>query len=155
MVDLIEQHGRPVLVVEDSDEDFDSVREAALRIGIRNPLVRAVDADDALRQLARGAAGAFSFMLLDYNLPGRDGLALLRHVRGDPVLAALPVVVFTTSVNPRDRDVFYAAGANAYHVKSVRYDVCLQTLEAIFEYWLNRVALPGRIRACPPAGDSD
>jgi CheY-like chemotaxis protein len=89
-------------------------------------------------------------MLLDFNLAGLDGLALLRHVRGDPVLAALPVVVFTTSVNPRDRDAFYAAGANAYHVKSVRYDICLQTLETIFDYWLNRVALPGRMPAVHP-----
>jgi two-component system, chemotaxis family, chemotaxis protein CheY len=94
-------------------------------------------------------------MLLDFNLPGRDGLALLRQVRGETALAALPVVVFTTSVNPRDRDAFYAAGANAYHVKSVRYDLCLQTLEAIFDYWLNRVALPGHARAAQPTGTTE
>lgn len=150
MVDLIAPHGRPVLVVEDSDEDFDTAMEACRRIGVQNALVHAVDADAALRKLARGPAGAFAFMLLDFNLAGLDGLALLRHVRGDPALAALPVIVFTTSVNPRDRDAFYGAGANAYHVKSVRYDICLQTLETIFDYWLNRVALPGRMPAVHP-----
>jgi two-component system, chemotaxis family, chemotaxis protein CheY len=155
MTDHDARRGRPVLVVEDSDEDFDTVAEAAQRSGVPNAMVHAVDAEDALRRLAGGAPGAFAFMLLDYNLTGLDGLTLLRHVRGDPRLVALPVVVFTTSVNPRDRDAFYAAGANAYHVKSVRYDACLQTLEAIFDYWLNRVTLPDRVPAAHPTGASE
>jgi hypothetical protein len=60
--------------------------------------------------------------------------------------------VFTTSVNPRDRDAFHAAGANAYHVKTVRYDACLLTLETIFDDWLRRVAGPELIVAGHPAG---
>lgn len=133
---------RAVLVVEDSADDFDTVVEAAGRAGISNRLVRAVDADAAMQRLSADPRDGYAFMLLDYNLPGADGLALLQGLRAQARWRRLPVVVYTTSVNPRDRDAFYAAGANAYHVKTIRYAACLQSLEGIFAYWLGRVSLP-------------
>jgi CheY-like chemotaxis protein len=131
---------RPVLVVEDSDDDFDTVVHAATLAHVPNRLIRAADADVALSLLARTPASALAFMLLDYDLPGLDGLALLDHVRRDFSPADLPVVVFTTSVNPRDREAFCAAGASAFHVKSVQHADCLRTLGSIFTQWLNRTA---------------
>jgi two-component system, chemotaxis family, chemotaxis protein CheY len=133
---------RPVLVVEDSDDDFDTVVIAAARAKVGNLLVRAADAEGARRLLAAYPAGSFAFMLLDYNLPGSDGLALLDQFRLDGSQPGLPVVVFTTSVNPRDRAVFFAGGASAFHVKSVQYADCLDTLHAIFGHWLNRTPPP-------------
>lgn len=133
---------RAVLVVEDSDDDFDTVVASAKLAGIGNSLVRAVDADAAAALLAGPSARDYAFMLLDFKLPGRDGLSLLREVRRDPRLAQLPTVIFTTSSNPGDRDSFYGAGANAFHVKAVQYPACLCTLQSIFDYWLNRVVLP-------------
>ena len=132
----------PVLVVEDCIDDFDTVVEAAARAGVGNRLVHAVDADGAQRLLAGDAAGGFAFMLLDQNLPGTDGLSFLKQLRRDPLLNRLPTVILTTSDNPRDRDAFYDAGANAYHVKAVNYLDSLRTLEQIFGYWLNSAALP-------------
>lgn len=134
--------GHQVLVVEDCDEDFDTVTEAARRSGIAQQLVRAVNADEARRCLAAAQPGAFAFVLLDCNLPGEDGLVLLQEARRDPRHAGLPVVVLTTSISPRDRNAFYDAGANAYHAKSVRYDESLVTLERLFDYWLTQVILP-------------
>ena len=133
---------RPVLVVEDSDDDFDTVVAAAARAKVGNRLIRVADADVARRLLATDAASRFAFMLLDYNLRGLDGLAFLDQIRRDGSLAGLPVVVFTTSVNPRDRAVFFAAGASAFHVKSVQYTDCLDTLESIFGHWLHRAPAP-------------
>ena len=132
---------RPVLVIEDSADDFDTVIKAATLAKVNNRLIRAADADVARRLLSSAPASTFAFMLLDYDLPGLDGLALLDHVRRDAALADLPVVVFTASINPRDRDAFRAAGASAFHVKSVQHADCLQTLESIFAHWLNRAAL--------------
>ncbi len=140
--DWIDVH-RPVLVVEDNQDDFDTVVQAASRAHVYNRMVHAADADAAQRILANEPGGTFALMLLDHNLPGQDGLTFLRCIRGDPLLAKLPTVIYTTSGNPRDRDAFYDAGANAYHVKEVQYGACLRTLEDIFQYWLNRVALPG------------
>lgn len=133
---------RPVLVVEDSDDDFDTVVVAAARAEVGDRLVRAADADAARRLLAAGTPGSFAFVLLDHNLPGPDGLDFLDQVRRDGSLAGLPVVVFTTSVNPRDRALFFAAGASAFHVKSVQYTDCLDTLESIFGHWLTSAPSP-------------
>ena len=139
---------RPVLVVEDCDDDFDSVVDAAARAGVPNALVRAVDADAARHLLTREPATAFAFMLLDSSLPGSDGLTLLEQIRRDGLGSSLPVVVFTTSINPRDRDLFCAAGASAFHVKSVQHTDTLGTLDAIFKRWLNRPA-PSPAAATP------
>lgn len=133
---------RPILVVEDSDEDFDTVVVAARRGQVRNRLVQARSADEARGFLAAHAVNPFAFVLLDCSLPGEDGLSLLHDLRGGATNALLPVVVFTASVNPRDRDAFYAAGANAYHVKKVGFEDCLTSLQQIFRYWLSDATLP-------------
>ena len=145
---------RPVLVVEDSDDDFDTVTHAARLARLSNRLVRAIDAADALDAITLHPQGFFAFVLLDYNLPGVDGLAFLYEIRLDCSARQLPVVVLTTSVNPQDRDVFRDAGANAFHVKSVEHTECLRTLESIFERWLNVAAMPGDAVAAPRLEDS-
>src|SRR5690554_3530370 len=129
---------RPVLVVEDSPEDFDTVVRAAERSGVHNRFVHAANADEARRLLIDGGSEpAFALVLLDNNLPGTSGCELLEELRRNPCCHALPLVVYTTSTNPRDRAACFAAGASAYHVKSVRFDRCLATLAEIFERWLD------------------
>lgn len=144
----------PVLVVEDCDDDFDTVLVAAARASVGNRVVRAADAEMAWQLLASAPVSQFAFVLLDYNLPGRDGLALLQQVRHDAALGQLPVVVFTTSINPRDHAAFCAAGASAFHVKRVQYTDCLHTLDAIFEQWLRRETLPNGAAVAPPTRPS-
>lgn len=143
MTPLVRSDLPPILVVDDSDEDFDTVSIAARRAGIGNLLVHAMDADDARRQLFAVPGADYAFMLLDCNLPGEDGLTLLEEVRRHPQRRTLPVIVLTASINPRDRDAFYAAGGNAYHVKLVNFEDGLANLESIFRYWLTHVVLPG------------
>ena len=168
---------RPVLVIEDSDEDFETVVSAADRAHISNRLVRACDADAARRLLAEGpdaaltgngvagAAGAFvwqtqrdaghdaragnfyAFMLIDDKLPGQDGLELLKELRAAPLPTWLPAVVLTASIDAGNREAYYNAGADAYHVKLLDYAESLRTLEEIFSYWLNCTA-PAR---CGPS----
>jgi len=140
---------RPVLVVEDCDDDFDTVVDAATLANVRNRLVRATNVVEAAELLARSPMGMFAFMLLDYNLPGIDGLDFLRQACLSGLLADLPAVVLTTSVNPRDRDCFREAGASAFHVKSVAYTDCLRTLESIFDQWLNKVHALGDVKTSP------
>ncbi len=147
--DAVHADHRPVLVVEDCDDDFDTVVVAAARAKVRNRLVRAVGTEEAWRLLGRDAHGSFAFVLLDYNLWGFDGLALLVQIRRAGWLARLPVVIYTTSVNPRDREVLCQAGASAFHVKSVQYTDCLCSLESIFDQWLFAPALPGGAMPSP------
>lgn len=135
---------RPVLVVEDSDEDFDTLCEAAERFGLASELRRATTGDGCLT-LLRGEGTAPvrpALVLMDLNTPGTDGREALAAIKADPVLRDVPVVVVTTSANPKDLAFCYRAGANAYHVKPVRYRDHLQVLLDVLGYWLGRVALP-------------
>lgn len=137
--------GKHILVVEDSDEDFETVHDAARRSGVPRAIVRASSGEECLR-LLRGAAGRRAglpaLVLLDLSTPGDDGREALREIRSDPSLEALPLVVLSGSANPRDLQFCYREGANAYHVKPVDHAAHLQVLQQIFAYWLGSVVLP-------------
>ena len=136
---------RPILVVEDSDEDFETVLDAAKRAGVTNEICRAASGEACL-QLLRASAytqnAAPVLILLDLNTPRDDGRDALREIKQDERLRALPLVVLSTSANPRDLAFCYASGANAYHVKPVNHLLHLQVLEQIFGYWLTSVVFP-------------
>ena len=136
MADVPHRDLRPILVIDDTLDDFETVVEAAHRAGVSNRIDHAVDAEVAATLLAGAPINTYAFVLLDYNLPGVDGLSFLRSLRSDPLHGKLPVVVFTASVNPRDRISFHAAGANAYFVKQLKFDECLDTLGRIFDQYL-------------------
>jgi CheY-like chemotaxis protein len=132
-----------VLVVEDSDEDFDTLENACRKACMTNRLQRAVNGEACLDLLQRDAQRVHpSLVLLDLNTPGMDGRQTLAAIRADPELRQMPVVVLSTSANPRDVAYCYAHGANAYHVKPVRYAEHLQLLADIFSYWLTVATLP-------------
>ena len=133
-----------VLVVEDSDEDFETVLDAARSMGMTSEFCRALNGDDGLQQLqARTAPGAqqHAWVLMDLNTPQSDGRDLLRQMQGDERLCAVPVVVLSTSNNPRDVAFCHACGANAFHVKPVQHGAHLAVLAHIFAYWLTRAVL--------------
>lgn len=136
---------RHLLVVEDSDEDFETVRDAARRAGLTHQLRRALTGDDCLLQLRADGhrpGDLPALVLMDLNTPCGDGRDALLQMRRDAILRAVPVVVLSTSDNPRDVAFCYDSGANAYHVKPVRHADHLRVLEDIFGYWLGLAVLP-------------
>ena len=139
------RRAHPVLVVEDSDEDFETVMTAARMAGIGHEVRRAVSGDDCLL-LLRGTPGLpgvrAALVLLDLNTPHGDGRYALEQMYADELLRAIPVVVVSTSSNPRDVDFCYTFGANAYHVKPVSHADHLEVLRSVFAYWLGSVVLP-------------
>ena len=135
----------PILVVEDSDEDFETVLDAARRGEVVHPVVRAGSGEECLRLLradARRREALPALVLLDLNTPGDDGREALREIRADTVFDAVPMVVLSASANPRDLEFCYAQGANAYHVKPVDHAAHLRLLQLVFSYWLGSVVLP-------------
>ncbi len=131
-----------LVIVEDSDEDFDTVCEAVKRSGIAVEVKRATTGGSGLTLLRELAADRPVLVLMDLNTPGTDGREALAALKTDPALKAIPVVVFSTSSNPKDVGFCYAAGANAYHVKPVRYPDHLQLVSDLVGYWFGRAALP-------------
>jgi CheY-like chemotaxis protein len=131
-----------IIVLEDSDEDYDTVQEAAKQSGLSNLFHRAVNGDECLSVLRNEVMLRSTMVLMDLNTPGMDGRETLAEIKRDPVLRNVPVVVLTTSNNPRDLQYCYVAGANAYHVKPIRYSEHLALLLVVFSYWLTSAILP-------------
>jgi len=131
-----------LVVVEDSDEDFETVVEAVKRSGVLAEVRRATSGEAGVAALDRLAIDRPVIVLMDLNTPGTDGREALTILKTNPALKSIPVVVFSTSANPKDVEFCYAAGANAYHVKPVQYPDHLQLVIDLVGYWFGRVELP-------------
>jgi CheY-like chemotaxis protein len=132
----------PVLVVEDSAEDFLALGRAFRKYALQNPVLRCVDGDQALEYLqGYGKHPAWpkslpAIMLLDLNMPGTDGRMVLDTVKQDPRLHNIPVIIFTTSSNSRDIEDCYRLGANSYLTKPVSYAELEEKIRLTIDYWL-------------------
>lgn len=145
---MLEPPLRPLLVVEDSDEDFTALSRVFRKLSLRNPVVRCADGDQALTYLqGHGQAAGWpavlpALVLLDLNLPGTDGRTVLETLQNDPRLQALPVVVLSTSSNTRDVERCYQLGANGYLTKPIQYAALEAKLRVTLQYWLEASELP-------------
>lgn len=139
-----ERDGQAValVVAEDSDEDFDTVREVLGRFDAAAELIRAVSGDECIDLVRNIADGRRPLVLMDLNMPGVDGREALAMIKGDALLRSVPVVILSTSSDPRDLAECYGAGASAYHVKPVSYPEHVRLVHALLDYWLARVLLP-------------
>lgn len=81
--------------------------------------------------------------MLDLNLPGTDGREVLAQVKQDQRLKVIPIVVLTTSSNPKDIDFCYRAGANSYLIKVVQLEQFTRSIGHLVHYWFEAVTLPG------------
>jgi len=133
----------PIVVVEDSDEDFDTLCEVAADSGIARVIHRVASGGDCLAML-RGEGDVHlsllpALIVMDLNSHGVDGREALVAIKTDVGFKEIPLVVLTTSANPKDVAFCYQAGANAYHVKPVRHDQYLVLLSSVMHYWLDSV----------------
>lgn len=138
-----------VLVCEDSDEDFDTLTDAVRKSGLAAQVDR-VTTGGACLDLLRVPGGSLpTLVLMDLNTPGTDGREALVEIRADDRLRGLPVVVLSTSGSPRDVEFCYKVGANAYHVKPVRYTDHIQVIQDVFAYWLGKTVLSAPRKILP------
>jgi chemotaxis family two-component system response regulator Rcp1 len=135
-----------VLLVEDNEADVRLTREALREDGPPVHLSTVGDGEQALAFLRREEGYAEAprpdLVLLDLNLPRKDGLEVLEELRADPDLAALPVIVLTTSTAGRDVSACYARGANCFLVKPLELDGFIALIGAIRAFWLGVAKLP-------------
>ena len=138
-----------ILVVEDSDEDYEATRRAFAQSGLRNSVHRCEDGDEALDYLYRRekfespeASPRPGIILLDLNLPGTDGRDVLRDIKSNTSLRNIPVVVLTTSDDEQDIQQCYADGANSYILKPVDLPGFLEAIQRLKNYWFEVVILP-------------
>ena len=140
--------GRPVeiLVVDDNPGDVQLIAEALQDANVANQLHTAGDGVATMAFLRREppyqAAPRPDLILLDLNLPKKDGRAVLSEIRADANLAEIPVVVLTTSQADQDILRAYRLHANCYITKPVDFDQFSQIIRAIDQFWFSIVTLP-------------
>ena len=135
-----------VLLVEDDPGDTLMIREAFEHNKVRNTLTAVTDGVEAMRLLRREGEYAEAprpdLILLDLNLPRKDGREVLAEIKGDPQLCTIPVVVLTTSQAEEDVLRSYQLHANAYVTKPVDFDRFIEVVRQIDEFFVTVVKLP-------------
>jgi CheY-like chemotaxis protein len=131
-----------LLVVDDSSADVLLLNEAIVEHGLRAEMQTAADGDQAIAHL-RGAQPRPDLILLDLNMPRRNGREVLREIKADPSLRTIPVIIFSTSSSPSDIEDCYANHANSYLVKPVDFDALGDIVRALDAFWHRQAELPG------------
>jgi CheY-like chemotaxis protein len=143
-----------LLVVEDSDEDFEALNRVLAQTSNQSLIIqRCIDGDDALDFLhRRGSYAELSdaacpeLIILDLNLPGTDGREVLNEIKQSERLKTIPVIVLSTSANPRDVQTCYQTGVNSYILKPLRIQELQQSIQSMLDFWLKTAVLPSCVR---------
>ncbi len=137
-----------VLLVEDDPGDVVLIEEAFEHNKVRNTLTIVGDGVEAMEHL-RSDAVRPDLVLLDLNLPRKDGREVLAEIKSDPELRSIPVVVLTTSKAEEDILRSYDLHANAYVTKPVDFNRFIEVVRQIDEFFVTVVKLPAH--RPPPA----
>ncbi|HEX4853642.1 response regulator [Arenimonas sp.] len=138
-----------ILMAEDDADDRLMTREAFQECRLGNPLQFVADGEELMDYLKRRGPYADSvrfpmpgLILLDLNMPRKDGREALREIKADPELREIPVVVLTTSKAEEDVANSYSAGANSFITKPVSFAALIEVVQTLGKYWLQIVDLP-------------
>jgi CheY-like chemotaxis protein len=136
--------GRPVeiLLVEDNPGDVRLTIEALRESKVRNNLQVARDGVEAMQLLRSESSLRPDLILLDLNLPRKDGREVLAEIKADPQLHTIPVVILTTSRAEQDVLRSYELQANCYITKPVDLEQFITVVRTIEDFWLTIVTLP-------------
>jgi CheY-like chemotaxis protein len=138
-----------ILMAEDDADDRLLVKEALEESRVLNELRFVEDGEELLdylrkqgRYAADGASPRPGLVLLDLNMPRKDGREALREIKADPDLRRIPIVVMTTSKAEEDIFRSYDSGASSYITKPVTFDRLVELMKTLGQYWIEFVELP-------------
>jgi CheY-like chemotaxis protein len=137
-----------MLIVEDSNEDFEALQRFLRRSPTPISIERCINGDQALAFLHQ--TGFYinkivprpRLIVLDLNLPGTDGREVLRQIKQDKNLKSIPVIVFTTSSNRKDIEECYQFGATSYIVKPIDLAQLKRDAQLLIDYWFKVTRSP-------------
>jgi len=146
-----------ILMADDDEDDCLMAREALEEARICNELRFVKDGEelmDYLRREGRYADPSSSprpgLILLDLNMPRKDGREALKEIKTDPDLRRIPVVVLTTSKAEEDILKTYDLGVNSFITKPVTFEGLVQVMKTLAEYWLEIVSIPQDVQGDIP-----
>ena len=135
------RESQPILIVEDSLDDFEAAKRAFSKANLNNPIKHAMSGEEAIAYLKSDSSKP-GIILLDLNMPGLDGRKTLEIIKRTPELKKIPVVILTTSDDDRDVSGCYEMGANTYIQKPVDFDGLIAAIKQLKEYWFEIALLP-------------
>ncbi len=140
-----------ILIAEDDDDDFLLVREAFEESNLLNEIYRARDGEELMEFLLhqgpfseRASSPRPTLILLDLNMPRKDGREALAEIKAHPDLRQIPVVILTTSKAEEDIIRTYDLGVNSFIRKPVDFHDFVRIIQTLGDYWFNIVQLPPR-----------
>jgi CheY-like chemotaxis protein len=151
---MTNKSGIIILMADDDDDDFLLTQKALNQSKLLNTLIRVRDGEELLDYLNK--RGDFTeakeyprpgVILLDLNMPRKDGREALKEIKSDPELRDIPVVVFTTSKAEEDIFKSYQLGVNSFITKPVTFDGLIKVIQTLGRYWFEIVELPGKNEA--------
>ena len=137
-----------ILMADDDADDRLLAKDALAECKLGNDLHFVENGEELLDYLHRrgkftpGTAPRPGLILLDLNMPRKDGREALREIKLDPEFRRIPVVVLTTSKADTDISKIYELGANSFIAKPVTFDSLVNVMKALGKYWLEIVELP-------------
>jgi CheY-like chemotaxis protein len=146
-----------IVIAEDDPDDCLLIREALEQMNMIDQVRFVGDGEELLKYLRAKGGGTTAdrvwprLVLLDLNMPRRDGREVLVEMKKDTMLRSIPVVILTTSQAEEDMGLCYALGANAYLVKPITFEGLVGTLRSLIDYWLDFACFATR----PPRGRQD
>ena len=140
-----------ILLADDDEDDRKLAQDALAESRLANDLHTVEDGEELMDYLLRrGKYAALAdsprpgLILLDLNMPKKDGREALREIKADPSLRQIPVVVLTTSKAEEDIYRTYDLGANSFIIKPVMFESLVRVMRDLGTYWFEIVELPGR-----------
>lgn len=138
-----------ILIADDDSDDRMLIEDAFEESRLSNPLAFVEDGEQLLAYLRREGPYAEhknkplpGLIVLDLNMPKMDGRTALAHLKKDPALCRIPVIVLTTSQAEEDILKTYGLGVSSFISKPVTFDGLVEVVKAIGKYWIQIVALP-------------
>jgi two-component system, response regulator len=134
-----------ILIAEDDDDDFLLTQKAFQTCGFAGAIRRVKNGEELMRHLLAGAAARGAervLILLDLNMPRKDGRECLKEIKSDPQLRNIPVVVLSTSTAEADIVNAYALGANSFMRKPASFEQFAAAIASLKNYWSEVVEWP-------------
>ena len=137
-----------ILIAEDDADDRFLLQTAFEENGFTDPLefvengIELIEYLSGISQKKILDAHYPGFILLDLNMPKKDGREVLKEIKQHPELKKIPVIIFTTTKNENEIRRCYELGANTYVVKPVSFDALVKVIQEIRSYWFNTASIP-------------
>jgi len=151
---MIDPSNHLILMAEDDADDQLLVQEAFAECGVKEQIRFVANGEELLDYLmGRGpyavarTAPRPGLILLDLNMPRKDGREALKEIRAHPGLRQVPIVVFTTSRADTDIRTVYELGANSFITKPARFEALVEVMKVLSQYWFRTVELPAQKNA--------